>query len=535
MQAELVIRNGAIHTIDGENALASALAIYKNKIVYVGDEVGVEPYLTRGAKVIDAGGNTVMPGFIDSHFHLLWGSQSLASAQLYDCRDIPSLKQVLLDWADAHPDSEWVLGNGLSYAVPSADVDLNRQHLDSIIADRPMLLYSFDVHTVWLNTAGLERVGLLNGHPPLPGDANVVIGEDGLATGALIEPAAYNLAVEKLPESTQEQLLDILRNGLRVIAENGITTIHDMASNMAEMSAYGKLEDAGELTVRIYSNQLIEPELSVADIERMAVPLREKFQSDYLRAGFLKFFMDGVYESFSAVSLNGYPDQPDNHGEPIFSAEKFAAMVTEGDRLGFQIAVHACGDGAVCRVLDGYESAIGQNGRRDSRHRVEHIELISDSDIPRFAKLGVVASMQPLHSPLKESDDDLWPTRVAEEEWDRAFAWRSLRDADAHIAFGSDWPVVTLNPILGLHAAVNRQSWKPGHNSHNQTLTETIASYTKDAAWTEFMEEKKGQIKVGMLADIVILSQNLFEIPAEDIRNTKPIMTIMDGQIVFEK
>ncbi|MFT5196451.1 MAG: putative amidohydrolase YtcJ [Candidatus Promineifilaceae bacterium] len=535
MQADVVIKNGAIYTVDDDNLTAEAIAISGNKIVFVGNEDGLAEFVTEKTRVIDANGKTVMPGFIDAHFHLLWGAKSLSAAQLYDCHDLQSLGERLTEWANAHPESEWVLGNGMSYAVPSADIDLNRHHLDGILADRPMLLYSFDVHTVWLNTAGLEKVGLLHGYSELPGDADVVMGADGLATGALIEPAAYNLAVEKLPEPTESELFDILRNGLKAVAANGITTIHDMTSNMAEMKSYGVLEDQGELTVRVYSNQLIDPEHEVADIERLAVPLRETFQSGLLRAGFLKFFMDGVYESYSAVALNGYPDQPDNHGEPIFSAEKFAALAAEGDRLGFQIAVHACGDGAVRRVLDGYESVIALNGKRDSRHRVEHIELISEQDVSRFVELGVVASMQPLHAPIEPDSGDIWPSRIANAELDRAFAWRTLRDAGAHIAFGSDWPVVTLDPILGLHAAVNRQPMKPGTNSHNQTLAEAIAGYTKDAAWTEFMEEEKGQIKVGMLADIVILSQNLFEIPAEEIINTKPTMTIMDGRIVFEE
>ena len=533
--ADLVIKNGAIYTVDVENPEVEAVAIEGNQIVFAGSENGVLEFISEDTRIIDANGKTVMPGFIDSHFHLLWGSNALATAQLYDCDSLDALETVLRKWADNNRDSEWVLGNGMSYAVPSADQPLNRHHLDEIIADRPVLLVSFDVHTVWLNTLGLERAGLLNGHPELPGDAEIVMGEDGLATGALIEPAAYNLAMEKLPEPTEEVLFDILRHGLSVVASYGITSIHDMTSNAAEMRPYGFLEKQNELTVRIYSNQLMEPEHEVADIERLAVPLREQYRSDLLRTGFLKFFMDGVYESYSAVTLNGYPDQPENHGEPIFSADKFAAMAIEADRLGFQIAVHACGDGAVRRVLDGYEAAADQNGKRDSRHRVEHIELISEDDISRFAELGVVASMQPLHSPIEENDSDLWPTRVAEAEWDRAFAWSSLRKAGAHLAFGSDWPVVTLNPIIGLHAAVNRRPWKPGHDSHNQTLAEAIAGYTKDAAWAEFMEDKKGQIKVGMLADIVILSENLFEIPADEIVNTTVEMTIMDGRVVFEK
>ena len=536
MTAEIVIRNGAVYTVDEANPQAEAIAIAGNKIVYVGDNAGADAFVSAETKVIDALGKTVMPGFIDTHFHLLWGSKSLAAAQLYGVTDLEELGDLLTAWADENADSEWVLGNGTSYAVPSDKIELTRHHLDAIFADRPMLLFSYDMHTVWLNTAGLEKVGLLHGHAELPGDAEVVMGDDGLATGALIEPAAYNLAVEKLPEQTEDQLLNMLRHGLQTVASFGITSIHDMTANAAELRPYGVLEDQDELIVRIYSNQLMEPEHhDVADIERLAVPLRERYGSDKLRVGFLKFFMDGVYESYSAVTLNGYPDQPDNFGEPIWSPEKFKQMAHEADRLGFQIAVHACGDGAVRLVLDGYAFAQEQNGKRDSRHRVEHIEVVSDADIGRFAELGTVASMQPLHSPIEENDPDIWPSRVAEDEWDRAYAWRFLRESGVPLVFGSDWPVVTLNPMLGLHAAVNRKPWKPGHNSHNQTLEETIASYTKDAAWVEFMEGKKGQLQVGQLADVIILSENIFNIPAEAIQHVTTQMTMMDGRIVYQK
>ncbi len=535
MNADLIIFNGSVFTADDANSEADSVVVKGNKIVFVGPFETAKTYQNPDTKMIDAAGKTVMPGFIDTHFHVLWGSRSLASAQLIECKNLDDLKGCLLDWAEAHPNREWVMGNGMSYAVPSADIDLNRHHLDAIIADRPVILFSFDMHTVWLNTLGLEKTGLLNGHPPLPGDADVVMGDDGLATGALVEPAAYNLAVEQLPEQTAAEKLDELKNGMAYIASHGITTVHDMACNAEDMQVYGALHEQGGLTARIYANQLIEPEHKVADIQRLAVPLRDKYNSDLLRVGFIKFFIDGVYESFSAVTLNGYPGRPDHHGEPIFSADHFAQLAAEADRLGFQIAVHACGDGGVQLVLNGYESVIKQNGRRDSRHRVEHIEMVSQADIGRFKELGVIASMQPLHAPIEAGDSDVWVSRVAEEEWDMAFAWRSIRDAGVHICFGSDWPVVPLNPFLSIHAALNRKPWKPGHNSHNQTLTETLISYTRDAAFVEFSETKKGQLKAGMLADIAILSDNIFEVDKDKIATMSIDLTIMNGNIVFQK
>ena len=235
------------------------------------------------------------------------------------------------------------------------------------------------------------------------------------------------------------------------------------------------------------------------------------------------------------MSLNGYPDQPHTFGVPIFDAEHYVRMVTEADRLGLQVITHACGDGAVRRVLDGYEAVQKRNGRRDSRHRVEHIEMIHLDDAPRFAQLDVIASMQPLHSPLQENDPDVWSRRVREEDWDRAFAWRTIRDAGARLVFGSDWPVALPDPLQGIAAALNRQPWRPGQHAHNQTLEEAIAAYTRDAAYAEFQEEQKGQIRAGMLADLVLLTDNIFAVPKKDIAAVRVAMTVCDGRIVYQR
>ncbi len=244
--------------------------------------------------------------------------------------------------------------------------------------------------------------------------------------------------------------------------------------------------------------------------------------------------MDGVIESYTALLLDDYADAPGQRGGALFSAEHFARMATEADRLGLQICVHAIGDGAVRRTLDGYEAARRAHGPRDSRHRVEHIELIHPDDLPRFAQLGVIASMQPLHAPPAALDADVWPARVGGSRWQLGFAWQTLRAAGAHLAFGSDWPVVTQNPMLGVHRALNRQQWSPGLPDQRQTLADTLIAYTRDAAYAEFQEHQKGTLRAGRLADMALLSEDIFAAPADQIERVRPVLTMCDGRIVYE-
>ncbi|MGB0388173.1 MAG: amidohydrolase [Ardenticatenaceae bacterium] len=534
-EATLVIHNAKVFTVDEGQPAASAVAVRDNQIVFVGDDEGGRGFVGEQTRVVDGEGRSLLPGFIDSHFHLAWGSQTLIGAQLYGIQSLAGLKTGLDEWMAANPEMPWVLGQGTSYAIPSSEEPLTRHYLDQIESEKPLALTTYDMHSMFVNTAALKAIGLLHGAAEELANGEVVMGEDGMATGELYEMDAMNYVYKAIPDPTMEQQLEIVKKGLALAASYGITSVHNMDGEMEQAQLYAALEEMEALTLRVYVPFWVKPGMSVAYMEEQATQMRESFQSEMLRSNCVKFFMDGVYESYTAVTLTGYPDQPDNLGEPIWDEPTFAQFASAADKLGLQIFVHACGDGAVRRVLDGYASAQQQNGQRDSRHRVEHIEMIGLEDVPRFKQLGVIASMQPLHSPLEENDPDLWPKRVHKADWDRAFAWRTLREADATLAFGSDWPVVTLNPMLGVYAALNRQPWEPGYDPHTQTLAETIRSYTQDAAFAEFQEHKKGQIKVGMWADLVLLSDDIFALPSQALKDTTVEMTVCHGRVVFEK
>jgi hypothetical protein len=316
-------------------------------------------------------------------------------------------------------------------------------------------------------------------------------------------------------------------------ASLGITSVHNMNGDMAEISLYAALEDLGEMILRVYVPFHIKPDMGEDALEE-ASAMREMFQTSMVRGGAVKFFIDGVIESYTALMLDEYADTPGNFGMANFSAEHFNQMAMAADKMGLQIFVHAIGDGGVRRTLDGFEAARRANGIRDRRHRVEHIELVHADDLPRFAQLDVIASMQPLHSPLIVSHDAAWPARTGPERWERGFAWQTLREAGARLVFGSDWPVVSQNPMEGIYAALNRHAWMPNLRSQEQTLSDTLLSYTRDAAYAEFQENVKGQIMPGMVADLALLSEDLFQVTPAEVQRVHPMLTVVGGRIVYE-
>jgi len=529
-QADLIIKNAKVFTADNEQPNAEALAVTANRIVFVGSNSGVEPFRGSDTKVIDAMGRTVMPGFIDSHFHLLNGARELRFAQLQNVRSLEVLRQVLVNFAESNQ-GEMVAGIGLVYGILPDGSSITRHHLDEIIPDRPVFLVAYDGHTSWANTEALRRADLLNGRDM--GDfSKVILGDDGLATGEMLENAGAS--VENLiPVPTEDETFDLLANAVKMAAGYGLTSVHNMNGDIKDLRVYQALEARGEMVLRVYVPFRVESEMKT-DVLSEAVEMRSASTSK-VRGGLVKFFMDGVIETGTGLLLDDYEGRPGWRGTAQFEPEHFTELALEADKHGLQIAVHCTGDGAVRRVLDSYEIVRKQNEPRDSRHRIEHIELVGDSDVARFAELGVIAAMQPLHSPMEVGSVDPWPARVGPQRYRRSFAWQTLRDAGAKLAFGSDWTVADMNPITGIHAALNRTPWQDGDPNQSQTLEETLLGYTIDAAYAEHMEHEKGALKEGYLADVVMLSEDIFQTPKKEMLRVKAVLTICDGEITHEK
>jgi len=526
-KADILVTNADVFTADVENEHAEAVAVRGNRILWVGSNVDAKEWQGEDTRVIDGQGKTLMPGFIDSHFHLLWGCIWLGSAQLQEVRTKEDLKTVLLDFANENKTTPWVDGRGIKYGIVST-----RRELDEIISDRPVYVGAYDGHTAWANTRALEMAGLLQPGKEIGPNGIVVRDETGLATGELREADAMNAVRELVPEPSEVRKRELLQLGMKQIVATGVTSVHNMNGDMEEMMTYAAAEDAGEMLLRVYVPYWVKPEATEEVLTEAAA--MTKVQGEYARGGAAKFFMDGVWESYTALNLEPYADDPDATEEGIWSMERFTEMAAACDKMGLQIFVHACGDGAVRRTLDGYEHIQSLNGKRDSRHRVEHIEVIHPDDMPRFKELDVIASMQPLHAPMSVEEADVWLSRTGEQRWPVSFAWRDIKNAGATLAFGSDWTVAPYNPMLGLYAALNRQPYAPDHPDQRLQLEELLIGYTRDAAYAEFQENEKGQLKMGYLADMVLLSENIFQIPPDAIKDVQPLFTMVNGKMVFE-
>jgi predicted amidohydrolase YtcJ len=531
--ADFLFENARVFTANPENPWAEAVAVRGNRIVFVGNHEDAQSFKGQDTRSIDAGGGTLMPGFIDSHFHMMYGALNLDGMQLEPATSYEELSAIVLSYAAEHPNDTWLPGTGLRYNVGPGHTPLNRHHLDALVSDRPIYINAFDGHTSWANTIALKMAGIFHGGETGPNSENI-LDEHGESTGELREPGAFKPVSDMVPKPDAIRKRKLVQKALALTASLGVTSVHNMNGNAEEASFYAALEDLGQLTCRIYIPYSIAPETPLEAIENQALAMKHQYHGELLQAGSVKFFIDGVIEGYTGLLVDPYADDPSTCGAANYEIEHYNQLVAEADRLRLQVVTHSVGDMGVRRVLDAYQNALRLNGKRDSRHRVEHIELIHPQDLPRFEELGVIASMQPLHSPMQVDENDVWPVRVGRARWPLSFAWQTIRDAGATLVFGSDWPVVTQDPLRGVSNAVNRLPWEAGMSYQRQTLQDTLLSYTRDAAYAEFQEHRKGQIRIGHLADLVLLPKDIFAIPTEGIAELKPVLTIVNGRIVYE-
>jgi predicted amidohydrolase YtcJ len=530
--ADLIISGAQVFTADKNNPTAHAVAVKGDRIVFVGSNAGSKEWRGPATRVMDGQGCTLMPGFIDCHFHLLMGSLTLDKIHYETCFTYEEVTQAIQAFAAENPVEPWLTGFGLRYNLGPGNTPLTRQHLDAILPDRPVVITAYDGHTTWTNTLALRMAGIFNGGE-CPPNSEIVLDGHGEATGELVEHAAKHID-RLLPVPDDAHKRRMLKKGSQIAARMGVTSVHNMDGDDEQAALYAALEAEGELSVRVYMPYSIRVETPFEAIEKEAYPLKAKYQSARVRGGCVKLFMDGVIETYTGLMVDPYTDNPATIGESNYSVEHYNRNVVEADRLGLQIFTHSVGDGGVRRVLDAYALAQSVNGKRNSRHRVEHIEVIHPADLPRFKELGVIASMQPMHAPPSVDDGDIWQFRVGEGRWPLSFAWTTIQKAGAILAFGSDWPVASQNPLLGVHNTLNRRPWTEGMPHHHLPLADTLVAYTRDAAYAEFQEQHKGQLKPGYLADLVLLSEDIFSIPPEQMKDVHPLRTMLGGEITFE-
>ena len=536
--ADILIMHAKVYTGDPAKAWAQAIAIRHGKIQAVGRDEEIERYRGIGTKWVDAGGKLVLPGFTDCHVHFLDGSLSLGRINLEGAKDVADIQKRLRDYAAKHPGDDWVLGRGWNYAMFGAATLPDKKYLDELFPNRPVYLDGYDGHTYWANSKALALAGITKDTQDPPHGSIVRDPQTGEATGA-IEEDADALIRKVIPEPSHVEQLVALRAGIKWANQNGLTRVHSAGGDFDILPVLEELRQEKQLTVRFHVAYLLDQHrLAPGDLEKIEAA-RKKYRDEWMDANSAKIMLDGVVESHTAALLAPYADDPSKKGALNWDPERLKEAIADLDKHDVQIYTHAIGDYAVRTALDAYEFAEKKNRTKDRRNRIEHIETITTEDIPRFGKLGVIASMQPLHSYPDEDTLDVWAKNLGPDRASRAWVWRSIQEAGGHYAFGSDWPVVTLNPWQGIQTAVTRQTFEGTPKggfipAQRLTVAQAVEGYTLDAAYAGRREKYEGSLAENKLADVIIVDRNIFEIDPHTIGDTKVVMTIVGGKIVYE-
>ena len=530
--ADLVLVNGIVHTMDPASSAAEAVAIRDGRILRVGKSADIKALAGPDTRVLDLGGAAVFPGFTDSHTHFLSGGFALSSIQLRDARSREEFVARIGAKARELEKGEWIL-NGDWDHEQFTPVELPRRDwIDAVSPDNPVCVNRLDGHMVLANGVALAIAGITRDTPVPPGGEIVKDPKTGEPTG-ILKDAAVNLVEGRIPEFSMKAKLRAADTALRHAAEHGVTSVHEMA-NASSFEVYQELVRQGRMTARL------NVYIPIDDVDIYArLKLKTPFGNDFLKIGGLKGFVDGSLGSATAYFFDPYSDNPSTHGllaQQMFPEGIMEKRVLEADRAGLQVAIHAIGDRANSLILDIFEKAVAANGPRDRRWRIEHAQHLKPGDIARFGRLGLVASVQPYHL----YDDGRWAERkIGPTRARTTYAFKSLRDAGAVLAFGSDWTVAPLDPIAGIFAAVTRQTSDGGHSGgwipeEKISVEEAVRGFTTGGAYAEFAEKDKGTIEAGKLADLAVLDKDLFALPVDRIRDARVVMTIVGGKVVYQ-
>src|ERR1700758_18941 len=529
--ATLIVTNAAIYTVDKQHPNAEAVAVIGDRIVAVGSRAEIELWLSPQTKVIDAGNKLVLPGFNDAHLHFIQGGAQLDQVQLTDAASPQEFAKRIAAQTKKTPKGEWILGGRWdetkwpNQKLPTRDI------VDSVTGDTPIFVERYDGHEALANSAAMKLAGIDAKTADVPGGV-IVRDASGNPTG-VFKDAAQDLIYRAIPPMSHEHRLRAARRALEHAASLGVTSVQHMNPEFADVAVYSELAEKDELNTRIYA---VPMETDWRD--QAKVGIRHAWGSSNLRLGAVKGYADGSLGSRTAYMFEPFTDDPGNRGllsDEMHPPGAMCDRLMQADAAGLQLRVHAIGDRAISMMLDIFSDIEKEHGYHDQRFAIEHAQHMAKKDFARFATLHVIASMQPYHA----IDDGRWAEkRLGHNRARYSYAWRSFLDHGVTLAFGTDWPVAPLDPILGLYAAVTRATldgknpggWIP---EEKITLPEAVEAYTMGSAFAEFQEHEKGSITLGKMADIVILSDNIFDFKPEAIRNVKVETTIVGGKVVY--
>lgn len=525
--ADFIILDGNVWT-GVSPARADALAVKGDRIFAVGSNHAIEEFIGPDTRTIDARGKFIAPAFIDSHLHFLDGGFRLASVQLQDCDSRECFVDTLKAFIETVEPGEWIVGGDWNHNQWGGQLP-EREWIDAVTPNNPVWLYRHDGHLALANSAALERAGVSDDVSEIDG-GEIERTPDGSLTGVFKDNAMV-LIERVIPKATPDQAERALITAMNHVAENGVGSVHHMGS-WDHLAVYRRAHEAGKLITRIYSA------VPLSTWERLRDEVREKGRGDgWLRIGGLKAFLDGSLGSKTAAFFDEYNDDPGNDGLFVEEIGDLERMIAAADAEGLHALVHAIGDRANHEMLNLFERVIEANGPRDRRFRIEHAQHLAPADLPRFNALGVIASMQPYHI----LDDGCWADEaIGPERSEHAYAFRSLLDAGAHVAFGSDWFVAPPTPIEGIYAAATRRpkdgdfpgGWVP---QQKITVEEALRAYTVQAAYSSFEEDQKGSLAPGKWADLVIIDKDLTTLEGDDILSAQIECTIVGGKIVYQR
>jgi hypothetical protein len=530
--ADLIIENAKVWTVDPLLPAAQAVAVLGERIVAVGSNADAEAWRGPKTQVTDAGGKLLLPGFDDSHIHLVDGGSQLDRIQLNDASSPEEFARRIGERAKVTPEGEWILGGDWDETKWTPAKLPTKALIDAVAPDTPVFVGRYDGHMGVANSAALRLAGITARTAELPG-GTIVRDAQGNPTGAL-KDAAMDLLSKVIPELSHQQRLHAVQRALVHAAALGVTSVQDMTPDYADVAVYAELLERGELTARIYAAHLIT---GVDDQAKIGV--RHAFGGPWLRIGALKAFADGSLGSATAYFFEPFDDQPANHGllsDEMHPVSLMRDRMMKADAAGMQICTHAIGDQGISMILDIYLEIVKAHGEADRRFRIEHAQHMAAKDFDRFAQLHVIASVQPYHA----IDDGRWAEkRIGHDRASRTYAFRTFLDHGVPLALGTDWDVAPLNPLLTVYAAVTRATldgknpngWFP---EQKLTVPEAVRAYTMGSAYAEFQEKEKGSITTGKLADMVLLSDDIFTIEPTKIRDVTVFKTYVGGKQVWD-
>ncbi len=540
MRVEQAYLNGRVYTIDAAQPWAQAVGVVGGRIVAVGTNDDLRALLDDASQIVDLDGRFLMPGFIDAHLHFLSGANYLNDVGVRDARSMAEVLRRLRDYAQANPEKPWIVGQEFSYGYPDLEGrDFHRTMFDEIVSDRPVFFRSGMAHAGWANSKALALAGITRDTPD-PENGIIVRDEQGEPTGWVMEHATQ--AIERhIPAPGRDEIRAALSAAIREANGYGITRVQSAGFDNEMFPLLAEMRDADNLTLRFTLSTICDPPSFEDGLLGQMIEDRQRYHDDFLDFRVAKFFLDGVLESHTGYMPDGYADKPEEKGILLWSREAYADAVRKAQENGFQVWTHAIGTGAIALALDAYQA--DRERSLTLRPRVEHNEIPTASDIARFPEIGAIASFQPAMIYPKDQwlgMPGIWEKRVGSNSLPRAFPIRSLLDAGAATAFGTDWPIVDLNPLIGIRNAVLRQSldhdpeggWVPAQRI---SVEEGLHAYTLEAAYAGHRDRDEGSITVGKLADMIVLSANPLEVDTDRLHEIHVVATIVGGKVVHTR